>query len=402
MYANHLDPWQQELVRAFDADMLRPPAADEPHNEKRLFQKLVAYSFPDNPKKRSTESLAEEFDLEPRSIRRMIVELNAKLDGYFGAGSPGSHSLYRIRIVHLPVGRPSKDLAESRNRVVFELNMNDGFEARRLWSPYLVGTAGAAVTPVCLVHSEPLTFIDVGSGAEIRHTGIASLEQLSEQAGTDELAAVIQRQLIQGRLLPKPGAPPAAERAALSAIRSFLVSEGVPVAVEAPGRLPSYGPLYDPRHLILFGCRSTNPAIAKLDRGGDVLSLDDRPLREKASGALYRTWLLLTRFPNPNASGRFVTVVEARHPRAFEALEIALTSPERLRQLLARQQVATDDVLPDAFQLLFSIEINDRDELAGDGNPTAVERRGFPGSLRRPPDRVIPMRPAPNKKGAGG
>ena len=271
----------------------------------------------------------------------------------------------------LKAGRPTAEQAEARYRVAFEANVTPGHLVRKLLHPHLPPTPAEAAIPVCLVFSEPVAFRDTVTGAHISHSA-------PDQPG-DPIAAAIQAALTAGRLRPVRSASSSGEIGLRNQLKAFFEDHGVETNQESARRLSPDGPLYDSRQLLLFGDGSNNAAIQALNPGSDLdLKLPQDRATHPTHRLLSRVFLLITRFPNPLAAGRSVTVVQARHSRAFEAFHLLLNSDDSLRRLYSHLQLEAEELPPDRFQVLSSIDINDQDDLAGDGNWTVADQRGFP------------------------
>jgi hypothetical protein len=131
-------------------------------------------------------------------------------------------------------------------------------------------------------------------------------------------------------------------------------------------------------NLLLIGNRRTHPLIRSIQQDkfyteGWRWRIGEREIEPVANvdpaytdfdtvGGSRRGYILVARTPS-RWDGRVVTILAGNHGRAFEGVAELLTSDDRLRTLLHDELKWPDqEPLPESFQIVFSVHINETDE----------------------------------------
>jgi hypothetical protein len=279
--------------------------------------------------------------------------LRESLKNYFAYTVEGRRESHRLS---LPL--KSSELEMEANR--WQLQPSELF-----WDAHCVGRPEHDLLRI--VYTEPLFFFD-----NQRRIYVRVLDLNSEASRVpDDLTVKAERLLGSNDLVPsfhyQPSGEIGARNLLLAWLRNYqvILREHITVDSKASRLCLTETELWK-GHLIALGNRRTNEFIRELQdlaKGTETppfIVIEDHMARagtEEFRDEPERAYAAVSRLPNK--FGGVATLIAANHGRAAEKVAEFLTDDESLAEFYATCGISTDKVLPDRFQILFEVGIQD-------------------------------------------
>jgi hypothetical protein len=352
----------------------------------------VANKLDDGEHKRTFEALAKKAwsqkaladQLKATSydaIGHRILELRSKLEKFYGDEEAGTLNspLWRVYI--------------PQRRYCLAFEPNSSFYVRRFWGPHIQDTSRRKTTypttiPTRISFTELRFFRSNNRRFFLRHQDInddAINPAAALQRELPDIASYVTTEAIGGPRLAEDIQEShffttSGEMSCVLMLTIMFGRHRVDSPYTPQHKMPSLADLSsDDENILLIGNKRTHPLIREIQKHGihskdfrwtiENLGIKDRgspehfvdliPVADKEERLVYA---VLSRMPSPR-TGRAITVLAANHGRAFEGVGELITSDEFLQTLLKDDLNWPDEEpLPERFQILFSVEVDHRDE----------------------------------------
>jgi hypothetical protein len=283
------------------------------------------------------------------------------LDYYFDKTEGGRRETDRLR---LPVVRPGSNENYTLQQEANRLRLT---RVEHFWDSHCVGRPDRE--ELLVVYTEPLFFWVKSQRCFVRFLDI---NWESTDTIPDDLLKRAHEHYEREDLVPsfhyKPSGEVAARDSLLRFLRRYNVIKHKQMQVNSlPSRECPHNDSLWSRNLIMLGNRRTNGLLRRLqdDRAEPlemVLMDEDIACRRKppCRDTPQLAYALLTRMRNRNPAG-VVTMIGANHGRAAEKVAEFVTDEDQLNRFYSECGIDASRVLPETFQILFSVDILDFD-----------------------------------------